>query len=120
MVNLSVCASVIPDSVETTSGVSSSVYPLTTMVTNHLAPVLIEAGLTRGTEDGHSSLVGSVENSTRDSMLYSGLPALHVLSSGSYLWASALGLHLLPTCPLWMHPIHSLGMVTSFILYTTL
>jgi len=66
MVNLSVCASVIPDGVETTSGVSSSVYPLTTMVTNYLAPVLIEGSLTRWTEDGHSSLVGSVENSTRD------------------------------------------------------
>jgi len=66
MVNLSVCASVIPDGVETTSGVSSSVYPLTTMVMNYLAPVLIEGSLTRWTEDGHSSLVGSVENSTRD------------------------------------------------------
>ena len=63
MVNLSVCASVIPDGVETTLGVSSSVYPLTARVTNYLALVLVEGGLTRGTEDGHSSLVGSVENS---------------------------------------------------------
>jgi len=85
MVNLSVCASVIPDGVETTSGVSLSVYPLTTMVTNYLALVVIEGGLTRWTEDGQSSLVGSVENSTNNSMLYSGLPALHDLSSASYL-----------------------------------
>jgi len=119
MVNLSVWASVIPDGVETTSGVSSSVYPLITMVTNYLAPVLTEGSLTRWTEDGHSSFVGSVENVTRDCMSYSGLPALHDLSSGSYLWASSHGLHLLPTCPLWMHPIDLLGIVTSFILYTT-
>ena len=90
------------------------------MVTRYLAPVLIEASLTRWTEDGHPSLVGSIENSTCDYMLYSGLLALHDLSSGSYLWASSLGLHLLPTCPLWMHPIHLLGIVTAFILYTTL
>jgi len=66
MVNLSVCALIIPDGVETTSGVSSSVYPLTTMVTNYLALVLSEGSLTRWTEDGQleSSLVGSVENST--------------------------------------------------------
>jgi len=94
--------------------------PLTTMVTSYLAPVLIEGSLTRWTEDGHSSLVGSVENSTCPCMSYSGLPALHDLSSGSYLWSSSLGLHLLPTCPLWMHPIHVLGIVTSFILYKTL
>jgi len=119
MVNLSVCSSVIPDGVETTSGVSSSVYLLTTMVTNYLAPMLTEGSLTRWTKDGHSSLVGSVENLTRDCMSYSGLPALHDLSSGSYLWASFLGLHLLPTCPLWIHPIHLLGIVTSFILYMT-
>jgi len=93
---------------------------LTTMVTSYLAPVLIEGSLTRWTEDGDSSLVGSVENSTCDCMSYSGLPALHDLSSGSYLWSSSLGLHLLPTCPLWMHPIHLLGIVTSFILYKTL
>jgi len=45
MANLSVCASVIPNSVETTSGVSSSVYPLTAMVTNYLALVLTEGSL---------------------------------------------------------------------------
>jgi len=119
MINLSVWASVIPDGVETTSGVSSSIYPLTKMVTNYLAPVLTEGSLTRWTEEGHSSLVGSIENSTPDCMLYSGLPALHDLSSGSYLQVFSLGLYLLPTCPLWMHPIHLLGIVTSFILYTT-
>ena len=53
----------MPDGVETTSGVSSSVYPLTTMVTNYLALVLVEGSLTLWTEDRHSSLVGSVENS---------------------------------------------------------
>ena len=84
MANLWVCASIIPGGVETTSGVSSSVYPLTTMVTNYLALVLVEGSLTRWTEDGQSSLVGSVENSTCNCMLYSGLPALHDLSSGSY------------------------------------
>jgi len=46
MVNLSVWASIIPEGVETTSGVSSSVYPLTTMVTNYLALVLVEGSLT--------------------------------------------------------------------------
>jgi len=120
MANLSVCTSGIPNGVETTSGVSSSGYPLTTMVTNYLGPVPIGGSLTRWTENGYSSLVGSVENSTCDCMLYSGLPELQDLSTGSYLWASSLGLHLLPTCPLWMHPIHLLGIVTSFILYTTL
>jgi len=120
MVNLSVCASVIPDGVETTSGVTSSVYPLTTMVTNYLASLLTEGSLTRWTEDGDSLLVGSVENLARNCMSYSRLPALHDLSSGSYLWAFSLGLYLLPTCPMWMHPIHFLGNVTSFILYTTL
>jgi len=80
MANLSVCASVIPDGVETTSGVSSSVYLLTTMVTNYLALVLVEGSLTRRTEDGQSSLVGSVKNSTCNCMLYSGLPAFHDLS----------------------------------------
>jgi len=121
MANLSVCAFVIiPDGVETTSGVSSSVYPLTTIVTNYLLPVLTEDSLTRWTEDRQSSLVGSVENLTCNCMLYSGLPALHNLSSESYLWAFSLGLHLLPTCPLWMHPIHLLGVVTTFILYTSL
>jgi len=52
MANLSVCAFIIPDGVETASGVSSSVYPLTTMVTNYLALVLTEGSLTRWTEDG--------------------------------------------------------------------
>jgi len=55
------------------------------MVTNYLALVLVEGSLTRWTEDGHSSLVGSVKNSTCDCMSYSSLPALHDLSSGSYL-----------------------------------
>jgi len=85
MANLSVSACIIPDRVETTSGASSSVYPLTTMVTNYLALVLTKGSLTRWTEDGQSSLVGSVENSTYNSLLYSGLPALYDLSSGSYL-----------------------------------
>jgi len=80
MANLSVCAFIIPDGVEPTSGVSSSVYRLTTMVTNYLALVLVEGSLTRRTEDGLSSLVGSVENSTGDRISYSGLPALHDLS----------------------------------------
>ena len=84
MANLSVCAFIIPDGVETTSGVSSSVYPLTTMVTNYLALMLTEGSLTRWTEEGHSSLVGSVENSVCNCIWYSGLPALHDLSSGSY------------------------------------
>ena len=85
MVNLSVCAFIIPDGVETSSGVSSSVYPLTTMVTNYLALVLTDGSLTGWTEDGQSSLVGSVENSTCNCMLYSGLPELYDLSSGLYL-----------------------------------
>ena len=46
---------IIPGGVETTSGVSSSVYPLTAMVTNYLALVLVEGSLTRWTEDGQSS-----------------------------------------------------------------
>jgi len=73
----------MPDGVETTSGVSSSVYPLTTMVTNYLALVLVEGSLTRWAEDGQSALVGSVENSACNCISYSGLPALHDLSSGS-------------------------------------
>jgi len=85
MANLSVSAFIIPDGVEPTPGVSSSVYPLTTMVTNYLPLMLVEGSLTRWTEDGQSSLVGSVENATCNCMLYSGLPALHDLSSGSYL-----------------------------------
>jgi len=62
MANLSVCASVLTDGVETTSGVSSSVYPLTMMFTNYLAPLVAQGSLTRRTEDGQSFLVGSVEN----------------------------------------------------------
>jgi len=61
------------------------VYALTTMATNYLARLLIEGRLTHWTEAGQSSLVGSVENSTSNYRLYSGLPALHDLSSGSYL-----------------------------------
>ena len=94
-------------------------YPLTTMAMDYLALVLGEGRLTRWTEDGQSSLVGSVENSTCNCRLYSGLPALHDLSSGTYLLVFSLGVYLLPTCPLWMHPIHLLGIVTAFILYTT-
>jgi len=90
------------------------------MITNYLAPVLTQGSLTRWTEDGQCSLVGSVENSTCDWMLYSGLPALHDLSSESYLWAFSPGHHRLPTCPLWMPPIDLLGIVTAFILYTSL
>jgi len=85
MANLSVDASVIPDGVETTSGVSSSVYLLTMIVTNCLAPMLTAGSLTRWIEDGQSSLVGSVKNSTCNRMPYSGLPALHDLSLRSYL-----------------------------------
>jgi len=103
MVNLSVCAFIIPDGVETRSGVSASVYPLTTMVKNYLALVLVEGSLTRLTEDGQSALVGSVMNSACNWISYSGLPAIHDLSSGFDLWAFSLGLHLVPTCPLGMH-----------------
>jgi len=71
--NLSACASVIPDGVATKSGVSSSVYPLTTMVMNYLAIVVTEGSITRWTEDGQSSLVCSVKNSTCDRISYSGL-----------------------------------------------
>jgi len=85
MVNLSVCAFIIPDGVETTSGVRLSVYPLTTMVTNYLAHVLMEGSLTRWTEEGQSPLVGSVENPLCDCISYSVVQALHDLSSGSYL-----------------------------------
>jgi len=85
MAKLSVCASIIPNGVETMSGVSSSVYPLTTMVKNYVALLLFESSLTRGTEDGQSSLIGSVKNSAGNCISYSGLPALNDLSSGSYL-----------------------------------
>ena len=70
------------------------------MVTNYLAPVLTEASLPRWTEDGQSSLVGGVENSPCNCMLYSGHPALHDLFSGSYLRAFSLGIPLLPSRPL--------------------
>jgi len=53
-------------------------------------------------------------------MLDSGLLALHDLSTGLYLWAFSLRLYLLPACPLWIHPIHLLAIVTTFILYTSL
>jgi len=120
MANLSVGASGIPDGVETTSGVSSSVYLLTTIVMNYVGLVLVEGSLTRQTEDGRSSLVGSVENLTWNCIWYYGLPASNNWSSGSYPQAFPLGLHHLPTCPLWMHPIHLLGIVTSFIPYMSL
>jgi len=120
MVNLSVWALVIPDSVEITSGVSSSVYPLTAMITNNLAPMLFEGSLTRQTEDGHSLLVGLVENSTCDRMSYSCLPAFHVLSSGSQLWDFSLRLHPLPTLHFWSHLLQLLGIVTSCLPYASL
>ena len=47
MANLSGYTSIIPDGVETTSGVSPSVYPLTALVTNHLAPLVSGGTLTR-------------------------------------------------------------------------
>jgi len=119
MLSLSVAATVIPDSVETTSGVSSSVYPLTAMTMNYLAPMLHGGSLTRQREDGYCYLVGSVENLVCALMSYSGLPALHDMCSESHLWVFPLRLHLLPTCPLWIHLIHFL-ILTSFILYTSL
>ena len=120
MANLLVCAPIIPNGVEAPSGVSSSVYPLTTMVTNHLAPVLNKGSLTRWTEDGQCSLVGPVENSACNPMSYCNFPALHDLPSGINLWVFSLRLHLLPTCPLWMHLIYLLGIVTSCLLYRSL
>ena len=99
MVNLSVYARVIPDSVKTTTGGSLSVYLLTAMTANYVAPRLHEGSLTRRTEDGHSSLVGSVKNLVGDHILYSSLPELQE-STGSHLWVCSLGLHLIPTCPL--------------------
>jgi len=117
MANLSVSAAVIPDGVETRSGVSSSVNRLTTMVTNYLAPILSQGSLTPWTEVGQSSLVGSVENLASNRIPYSVLPALQDLFSGSYLSAFSLRLHLVPTCPLWMHPIHLLAIV-SYLLHT--
>jgi len=113
IIKLSGCAPVIPDGVETTSGVTSSVYSLTAMITNYLAPVLYKCSLTRQTEDGHSSVVGSVGKSTCDRMSYSCPLALYDLSSGSHLWVLSLGLHLLPTHPFWSHSLQLLGIVTS-------
>jgi len=46
MANLLVCASIILDGVDATSGVSLSAYPLTTMGTNYLAPMLTKSSLT--------------------------------------------------------------------------
>jgi len=119
MANLSVCAFIIPEGVEATSRVSPSVYPLTRMVTNYLALMLVEGSLTRWTEDGHASSVGAVENSTCDCMFYSGLPPLHDSSPGSCLLAFSLRLHLLQTCPLWMLPMHLLGIVTLYVFVGT-
>ena len=115
MVNLSVCVYFIPDSVEAMSGVSTSVYPLTAVVMNYLAPMLLGGSLTCVTEDGQSSFVGSVETLASNSMSYFCLLRLHDLSTGSHLWVFSLGLHLLPTCLLWIHAIHLLRIVTSFI-----
>jgi len=120
MVNVLACASVIPDRVETTSGVSSSVYPLRAMITNYLAPVLYEGRLTSHTEDAHLSVVGSVEHSTCDHMLHSCLPALHDLPSRSYLLVLSLRFHPLPTHPFCSYPLQLLGIVTSLMPYTPL
>ena len=106
MAKVAVCASLILDGVETTSGVRLAVYPLTTMITNYVASMPTNGSLSRWSEDGQSALIGSVENSSCNRMPYSGLPALHYLSSGWYLCVLSLGLHPLPACPLWMHPIH--------------
>jgi len=116
MVNLLVCAPVIPNGVETTSGGSSSVYTSTGMIRNYLAPVLYEGSLTSQTEDGHSSFVGRVMHSTCDRMSYSCLPALHDLSSGSHPYVLSLGLHPLPTGPFWCQPLQLLG--HSYLLFT--
>jgi len=79
MVNLSVWARVIPDAVETTSGVSLSLYLLTEMIMNYLAPVRYGCSLPCWTEDGHSALVGSIENLVYDCISFSCLPAWLVL-----------------------------------------
>jgi len=78
--------------------------------------VLYKGSLTRQTEDGHSSLVGSVVNSTCDCMSYSCVLALHDLSFGSHLWVFSLRLYLLPTCPFWSHPLQLLE--PSYLLHT--
>jgi len=117
MVYLSIWAPIIPDGVKTLSGVCPSVYPSTPMITNYLAPVLHEGSLTRQSEDGHSSLVGSVESLSCDRRSYSCLPALHDRFLGSHLWVFPLRLHPLPTRPFWIHPMQLLGIVTTLIPY---
>jgi len=117
MAKVAVCASIITDGMETTSGVSSSVYPLTTMITNYHAPVLTEGSLTRWTEDGQSS--GLVLSRIRNA------PASRILVLRHYTTCPEdrtygfffLGPRLLPTCHSSMHPIHLVGIVTSFLLY---
>jgi len=120
MVNLLAWPPIIPDGVEITSGVSSSVCTLTAMVTNYLAVVLYEGSPTCQRENGHSSLVGSMENSTCVRRLHSCLAAIHDLSLGSDLWVFSLGLHPLPTRPFWSHLLQLLCIVTSFMPYTSL
>jgi len=105
---------------ETTSGASLSLYLLEAMVPNYHALVLTDSSLPRWTEDGQSSWFSSVRNLTGIRLAYSRLPALHVWFSGLYLSACSLRLRLLPTCPLWMHQIHLLSILTSFIPYTSL
>ena len=85
MVTLSVWTSLIPDGVERMSGVSSPVYPLSVMVTNYLAPLILRGSLTRWTADCQCSFVGSIENLASDGMSYSLSPAVHDLSPGSPL-----------------------------------
>ena len=65
--------------------------------------------LTLQTEDGQSSLIGSVENSIRNCIWYSRSPALHDLSWGSSLSLFSSRLHLIPICLLWIPPIHFTG-----------
>ena len=120
MVNLSVYAAFSPDRVESTSGVCSSVHALTAVFINYLAQVFLRGILTRWTQDGLSSFVGSVENSAYDWMSSSHSPALHDLSSGSHRYAISIRLHLLQTCPLWIQTIHLLDIVASFIPYVSL
>jgi len=77
MVNLLAWPPIIPDGVEITSGVSLSVCTLTSMITNYLASVLYEGSPTCQRENGHSSLVGSMENSTCVRRLHSCLAAIY-------------------------------------------
>jgi len=86
MANFSVCASVIPDGVETTSGVSSSVYPLTTMVTNYLTPVLTEGSLTRWTEDGQANLLWLVPSRILHATAYRILVFRNYTSCSQIIW----------------------------------